>query len=150
MTELQVLAPGPLATVQDLGRPGHAALGVGASGAVDRASLRLANRLVGNREGAAGLELTLGGLRARFDAPALIALAGAPAEVAALAGVVREEFRPHVVLAGGPGDNETSVPLMEGRTALDGRAAAYVCEHFACRMPVTEPAELEALLTEPN
>ena len=49
---LEVLATGPLATIQDLGRPGHAAWGVGASGAADRASLRLGNRLVGNPEDA--------------------------------------------------------------------------------------------------
>ena len=55
---------------------------------------------------------------------------------------MRAEFRPHVVLAGGDGD----VPLLEGRGAVDGRAAAYVCEHFACQRPVTEPDELRALL----
>ena len=58
--------------------------------------------------------------------------------------VVRSRFRPHLVLAGGdPG----GVPLLEGRTPVDGRAAAYVCEHFACRRPVTEPADLETLLS---
>ncbi|MEA2404683.1 MAG: uncharacterized protein QOE08_1330, partial [Thermoleophilaceae bacterium] len=57
--------------------------------------------------------------------------------------VVRERFRPHLVLAGGAADG---VPLLEGREPVDGRAAAYVCEHFACRAPVTEPEELEALL----
>lgn len=57
--------------------------------------------------------------------------------------VVRSEFRPHVVLAGGPADG---VPLLEGRTPVDGRAAAYVCEHFACKRPVTEPDELAELL----
>ena len=57
--------------------------------------------------------------------------------------VVREAFRPHVVLAGGP---EDGVPLLEGRTTVDGRAAAYVCERFACQRPVTEPDELRALL----
>src|SRR6185436_18850197 len=56
-----VLRPGPLTTVQDLGRPGYAHLGIGRSGAADRASLRLANRLVGNPEDAAALEITLGG-----------------------------------------------------------------------------------------
>ncbi len=57
--------------------------------------------------------------------------------------VVRETFRPHVVLAGGP---EDGVPLLEGRSPVDGRAAAYVCERFACLRPVTEPDELRALL----
>jgi uncharacterized protein YyaL (SSP411 family) len=57
--------------------------------------------------------------------------------------VVRERFRPHLVLAGGEPDG---VPLLEGRGPVDGRAAAYVCEHFACKQPVTEPEELAALL----
>ena len=61
----------------------------------------------------------------------------------ALERVVRDEFRPHVVLAGGERDG---VPLLDGRVAVDGRATAYVCEHFACRAPVTEPADLAALL----
>jgi uncharacterized protein len=57
--------------------------------------------------------------------------------------VVREEFRPHVVLAAGDADG---VPLLDGREPVDGRAAAYVCERFVCRRPVTEPDELRALL----
>jgi uncharacterized protein YyaL (SSP411 family) len=75
-----------------------------------------------------------------------VALAGEPAGVAALAGVARSAFRPHLVLAGGAGDGGSAVPLMEGRTPVDGRAAAYVCEHFACLRPVTSPDELRALL----
>lgn len=84
MTGLRVLAAGPLTTVQDLGRPGHAAIGVSGSGALDRGALRLANRLVGNAEGAAGLEITVGGFSALFDADAWIAVTGAwgPAHVA--------------------------------------------------------------------
>jgi uncharacterized protein YyaL (SSP411 family) len=58
--------------------------------------------------------------------------------------VVRGAFRPHLVLAGGPADG---VPLLRDRTPVDGRAAAYVCEHFACQAPVTEPEELERLLS---
>jgi biotin-dependent carboxylase-like uncharacterized protein len=77
---IEVLRPGPLATVQDLGRPGHAALGVGRSGAADRRALRLANRLVGNPEDAAGIEITFGGFAARFETLARVALAGAPCE----------------------------------------------------------------------
>jgi uncharacterized protein YyaL (SSP411 family) len=61
-----------------------------------------------------------------------------------LEAVMREAFRPHVVLAGGAPDG---VPLLAGREPVDGRAAAYVCEHFACRRPVTEPDELRALLS---
>lgn len=75
---IEVLSPGPFTTVQDLGRPGYAALGVSPSGAADRGSLRLANRLVGNDEAAAGLEMTLGGLRARIHALTTVALTGAP------------------------------------------------------------------------
>jgi uncharacterized protein len=75
-----------------------------------------------------------------------VALVGDPDGVGALAAVVRETRRPHLVLAGGPGDGRTSVPLMEQRTPVDGRAAAYVCERFACRRPVTEADELRALL----
>lgn len=74
---LEIEHPGPRATIQDLGRPGFAALGVGRSGAADRGALRLANRLVGNAETAACIELTLGGLCARFRATALIAVTGA-------------------------------------------------------------------------
>ncbi|MDQ1651652.1 MAG: hypothetical protein QOI35_852 [Cryptosporangiaceae bacterium] len=75
---IEVLAPGPLATVQDLGRAGYAQLGVGRSGAADRRSHALANRIAGNRPTAATVELTLGGFTARFAADAVLALAGAP------------------------------------------------------------------------
>jgi hypothetical protein len=70
-----------------------------------------------------------------------VALAGD--ETAELERVVRSKFRPHIVLAGGQPDG---VPLMQGREPVAGRPAAYVCEQFTCRQPVTEPAELEALL----
>jgi biotin-dependent carboxylase-like uncharacterized protein len=76
---LEVLATGPLALVQDLGRPGLAASGVAPSGAADRGALRLANRLLAGDEGAAGIEVLLGGLAVRATAPLLVALTGAPA-----------------------------------------------------------------------
>jgi uncharacterized protein YyaL (SSP411 family) len=60
-----------------------------------------------------------------------------------LARVVRGEFRPHLVVAGGVPDG---VPLLQDRPPVDGRAAAYVCERFACKAPVTDPVELERLL----
>ena len=76
---LEVVAVGAIALVQDLGRPGLGASGVGRSGAADRAALRLANRLVGNDEGAAGVEAVFGGLAVRASGPVTVALAGAPA-----------------------------------------------------------------------
>jgi KipI family sensor histidine kinase inhibitor len=78
---IEVIKPGPLATVQDLGRPGFGHLGVPHSGAADAASLRLANRLVGNADGAAGIELTFGRAAFRFPAGAWVAVTGASAPV---------------------------------------------------------------------
>ncbi|RNL79646.1 biotin-dependent carboxyltransferase family protein [Nocardioides marmorisolisilvae] len=78
---LEVLAPGALTTVQDLGRPGYAHLGVTRSGALDRPALRLANRLVGNAEDAAGLETTLDGVGLRAMQSCRIAVTGAEALV---------------------------------------------------------------------
>jgi biotin-dependent carboxylase-like uncharacterized protein len=78
---LSVLAPGPLATVQDRGRPGWAAIGVTRSGAADRAAHDLANRLVGNDPRAATVEVTAGGLRLRAARTVLVAVTGAPAPV---------------------------------------------------------------------
>ncbi len=68
-----------------------------------------------------------------------LALVGS--DTSALERVARSAFRPHLVLAGGP--EGTEVPeLMRGRTEVGGRAAAYLCENFSCRTPITEPEEL--------
>jgi uncharacterized protein YyaL (SSP411 family) len=75
-----------------------------------------------------------------------VALAGDRDGVEALAEVVRERLRPYVVLAGRVGGAPSDVPLLEGREGVDGRAAAYVCEHFACRLPVTDADALRAEL----
>jgi antagonist of KipI len=74
---IDVVDGGMLTTVQDLGRYGYQRYGVPASGAMDLFSLRAANRLVGNPDGAACLEMTLVGPRLRFLAPATVALTGA-------------------------------------------------------------------------
>ena len=80
-----------------------------------------------------------------------VAIVGDPsaADTAALLGEVRGRFRPNQVVAlAGPGDGQAAeaVPLLADRPAVDGRATAYVCEHFACQRPVTEPAALAAQL----
>jgi uncharacterized protein YyaL (SSP411 family) len=64
-----------------------------------------------------------------------------------LLAVVRERYRPHIVLAGAEHPQaDTAVALLEGRAALEGRATAYVCERFACQAPVQEAARLRAQL----
>jgi hypothetical protein len=78
-----------------------------------------------------------------------IAVVGDPeaADVQALLRVCRDGYRPHQVLAvGDPSDPEVSVPLLEGRRQIDGKATAYVCVDFTCRRPVTDPEALEAVL----
>ena len=72
-----VVRPGPLSLIQDEGRPGLAAMGVGRSGAADRASYALANRLVGHPAGAAVVETTFGGLVIRAGTDLVIAVTGA-------------------------------------------------------------------------
>ncbi|HEV2235461.1 MAG TPA: 5-oxoprolinase subunit PxpB [Ktedonobacterales bacterium] len=74
---LRILRPGPLTTVQDLGRTGYARYGVATSGAADGDALRLGNALLGNPPGAPALEVTLGGLTAEALDASVIALTGA-------------------------------------------------------------------------
>jgi antagonist of KipI len=73
---LEILSPGPLTTVQDLGRYGFGRYGVPPSGALDSFSFRVANLLVGNPEGEAGLEITLMGMKVRVLADLVVALCG--------------------------------------------------------------------------
>jgi uncharacterized protein YyaL (SSP411 family) len=68
-------------------------------------------------------------------------------DVGELASVVRSALRPHLVLAGGP-EGSDAPPLLEGRATVEGHPAAYVCENFACQLPVTDPAELDRELTD--
>jgi uncharacterized protein len=72
-----------------------------------------------------------------------VALIGA--NLGELAAVVRGEFRPHLVLAGGPEGSEAP-PLLKDRGKVDDKPAAYVCESFACKQPVTDPQAFAALL----
>ena len=76
-----VTAVGAIALLEDRGRAGLAHLGVGHSGAADRSSHDLANRLVGNHPEAACIEATLGLLGLRVDEPMLMAVTGAPVEI---------------------------------------------------------------------
>jgi len=107
---IEVVRPGALTTIQDLGRPGFAQLGIPRSGAADRGSLMLANRLVGNAEGAAALECTLIGPALLFHGGAQLAITGAETS-ARLNG---EAVALNAVFAAAPGD------LLEIATASTG------------------------------
>jgi biotin-dependent carboxylase-like uncharacterized protein len=110
---IEVLATGPLATVQDLGRPGYQQLGIGRSGAADQRAHRLANRLVGNAETAGTIEFTLGGLVIRLLQPATVAFTGAscaldwnvaltlPAGARLATGPARAGLRSYLAVRGG-------------------------------------------------
>lgn len=114
---IEVLEPGFLSTVQDLGRFGYGELGVSACGAADPLALRAGNRLVGNRDGAPAIEMTLRGGRFRFPSGAVIALAGAPADAA-----------PWVVREVSPGGTLELGPVTRG-------ARAYLCVRGGIAVP---------------
>lgn len=130
---VHVLAAGPLATVQDLGRPGLAALGVGHSGAADAAALRLANRLVGNAESAAGIEVTFGGLQVRADGDLCAALTGAPCPM----DVSGTEVAPNSV-----------VWVPSGATLRLGMPSAGLRSYLAVRGGIALPPVLRSLSTD--
>lgn len=77
VASLLIHEAGPLTTIQDAGRPGYLRMGIPASGPMDREAFLLANRLVGNPDGAAGFESTLVGPRVEFRDGRLVAITGA-------------------------------------------------------------------------
>jgi len=101
LTGIEVVSPGTLSSVQDWpGRAGFWEVGVPPSGPIDERSLRIGNALVGNPEGAAGLEVTLSGPRLRFERAALVAVTGAALPVK-LDGELIDQWRAFAVPAGG-------------------------------------------------
>jgi biotin-dependent carboxylase-like uncharacterized protein len=124
---LEVLDPGVLTLVQDRGRPGLAAVGVGRSGAADAGAARLANRLVGNTAGAAVLEVLLGGIELRFPQGGVIALAGAEAP----AWVDGSPVAPHAATA-----------VLPGGTLRAGQATRGLRLYVSVRGGVDVPAVL--------
>ncbi|HUA01279.1 MAG TPA: biotin-dependent carboxyltransferase family protein [Candidatus Aquilonibacter sp.] len=142
---IEVEAPGLLTTVQDLGRDGFGPIGVSPSGAADPIALRLGNRLVGNPEGAAGIEMTLVGGAFRFPDGAGVALAGSdfsaaidgtaldpwtsveaePGQTLRL-GATRSGARCYLCIGGGivvpPFFESASTHLLSGLGGFEGRA----------------------------
>ena len=95
-----------------------------------------------------GFGRLLGVLDAYLAPSQEIAIAGAreDAGTQALLREVRRHFLPHTVVALKEPEQETMLPLLQGRTPVDGKPAAYVCENYACKLPVTSAAALAALL----
>lgn len=169
MSVIEVRAPGMLTTVQDLGRDGFGALGVSPSGAADAISLRLGNRLVGNAEGAAGLEMTLLGGMFHFPDGAVVAISGsdfganldgegielwASVEVRAgqtlRVGATRSGARCYLCVRGGiavaPFLGSASTHLLSGTGGFEGRALRKgdVLEIGAASAPGTASAAAAA------
>lgn len=94
MRRIRIVEPGLLSTVQDLGRFGHSASGVGPAGAADPLSLRTGNRLLGNDENTGAIEMTLKGPTIAFESDAIVCLAGASAPEATLSHGVTERPLP--------------------------------------------------------
>jgi uncharacterized protein YyaL (SSP411 family) len=93
----------------------------------------------------------LGALDRAVTPPLEIAIVGSPDsdDTAALRREVQARLLPNAVtVTAPPGTGAEHTPLLAGRTLVDGRATAYVCERFACRLPVTDPTALRAQLDE--
>ena len=144
---LKVLKPGLATTIQDLGRPGYFHLGIPVGGAMDRMALRTANLLVGNDEGAAGLEAVFVGPQIEFTADAVVAVTGADMPVmvdgeeregwSAIAvkagqvlsfGFLQEGARIYIAVSGGidtpPALGSRSTYAIGALGGIDGRAIA--------------------------
>ncbi|MEU4763811.1 biotin-dependent carboxyltransferase family protein [Actinosynnema sp. NPDC023794] len=128
---LTVLRTGPQTLVQDLGRPGNAHLGVPPSGALDPHSLTLANRLVGNPEDAACLEVLLGGLSLRANASCTAAVTG-PSTPALVNGVLRD----------------SPLHLAPGDTLTLGTPSGGLRSYVAVSGGIAVPAELGSRSTD--
>ena len=122
---IRVELPGLMSTVQDLGREGFGPLGVSASGAADPIALRIGNRLLGNTEGAAALELTLVGGTFRFEIDTWVSLTGSDFD-ATLDGEPLTTWTAHPVGAG---------QVLQMRSTRTG-ARCYLCVSGGIEVPL--------------
>lgn len=133
MAGIRIVSPGLQSLIQDLGRDGHSGLGVSAAGALDRASLRRANRLVGNATGAAGIETVAGGLKVQAVGDQVLAVAGAPSELS---------------IASAPDDAgdtwQRTVPVATPFALLDGETLSIGAPHSGFRSYLAVRGGLDA------
>jgi biotin-dependent carboxylase-like uncharacterized protein len=132
MPEIAVGEAGPFTTVQDAGRPGHLRVGIPASGPVDREAFVLANRLVGNPDGAAALECTLIGPLVEFADARTVAVTGAECPV---------------TLNGAPAPRWESFRVGAGDTLRLGTARSGVRAYLAISGGVATPPALGSRAT---
>jgi biotin-dependent carboxylase-like uncharacterized protein len=130
----EVIKPGLLTTIQDLGRPGYLHLGIPEGGAMDRAAMRIANMLVGNPEDAAGLEAVFMGPELKFNEGALVAVAGAEMPV---------------FVDGEPRDCWTSFPVKAGQTLKFGYLKSGARLYIAVAGGIDTPPALGSRATYP-
>lgn len=130
---ITVLKAGSLSTVQDLGRAGYAHLGVPRSGALDVPALVRANRLVGNPDAAAGLEMTLMGAQLHFRRAAMIVFTGA--EMPA-------------TLDGSELPRDAAVPIRAGQIVAIGAARRGVRAYLAVAGGIEAPLTLGSRSTD--
>ncbi|MCB5273076.1 KipI antagonist [Arthrobacter sp. SO5] len=125
---LRIVSPGLHSLIQDLGRHGHSALGVSAAGALDRASLRRANRLVGNAPSAAAVETVAGGLTVQAVGDQVLAVAGAPSDltIESPSGAASGPVRRTVPMA-------TPFALLDGETLTLGAPESGFRSYLAVR-----------------
>lgn len=138
---LRIMSPGLQSLIQDLGRTGHAGLGVSAAGALDRASLRRANRLVGNAASAAVIETVAGGLQVRAVGDQVLAVTGAPGELTITAsddGAAPDRTVPMA----------TPFALLGGETLTLGAPASGFRSYLALRGGVDVPPVLGSRSTD--
>ena len=124
---IRVVEPGAFTTVQDLGRTGHGGMGVPPSGAFDALALRAANRLAGNTDEAAALEITLHGPTLTFEGRGVLALAGAAVDAD---------------LDGDPVPNGCSFLVAAGQALRVGKTGAGVRAYLAVRGGLAVPSVL--------
>lgn len=146
---LRIVSPGLQSLIQDLGRHGHSALGVSAAGALDRASLRRANRLVGNSPSAAAIETVAGGLKVQAVGDQVLAVAGAPSAL-----TVDPPSDAESGSASGRAARRRTVPmatpfaLLDGETLTLGAPEAGFRSYLAVRGGVDAPAVLGSRSTD--
>jgi len=150
---LRIVSPGLQSLIQDLGRHGHSALGVSAAGALDRASLRRGNRLVGNSQAAAAIETVAGGLRVQAVGDQVLAVAGAPSALTIDPPSDAESDAESAPASGKPARQRT-VPmatpfaLLDGEILTVGAPEAGFRSYLAVRGGVDAPAVLGSRSTD--